>query len=425
MAARDHGVTVLASIPAHPPAARPRLGLHARGLLASCALVAAATLLGGCNLVVMDPAGDVAVQQRNLILASTALMLLVIVPVIALAFLFAWRYRASNPDATYDPDWHHSTQLEVVIWTVPLLIIIALGAMTWISTHTLDPYRPLTRLAPKQPVPADAKPLTVEVVALDWKWLFLYPEYGVASVNEMAVPANRQIAFKLTSSSVWNTFYVPALAGMIYAMPGMETKLHAVMNKEGEFRGQSAHYSGSGFSRMKFGFRSLSDQGFDEWVAKAKAAQTLLNRDAYLKLERPSEAEPVRYYGSVEDGLYAAILGMCAAPDLMCTSEMHHIDRQGGAGLEGAANRERLDYDNRRLRSGHEPSGATFPASGRPPMGSVQPEGMMPRDQHLSREGVNQPKTEPDQGQGNALPGADRSPAPAQLNNRPSERHQH
>lgn len=418
-------MTVLASIPAHPPAARPRLGLHARGLPASCALVAAATLLGGCNLVVMDPAGDVAVQQRNLILASTALMLLVIVPVIALAFLFAWRYRASNPDATYDPDWHHSTQLEVVIWTVPLLIIIALGAMTWISTHTLDPYRPLTRLAPKQPVPADAKPLTVEVVALDWKWLFLYPEYGVASVNEMAVPANRQIAFKLTSSSVWNTFYVPALAGMIYAMPGMETKLHAVMNKEGEFRGQSAHYSGSGFSRMNFGFRSLSDQGFDEWVAKAKAAQTLLNRDAYLKLERPSEAEPVRYYGSVEDGLYAAILGMCAAPNLMCASEMHHIDRQGGAGLEGAANRERLDYDNRRLRSGDEPSGATFPASGRPPMGSVQPEGMMPRDQHLSREGVNQPKTEPDQGQGNALPEADRSPAPAQLNNRPSERHQH
>ena len=129
----------------------------------------------------MNPAGDVAVQQRNLIIASTALMLLVIVPVIALTFLFAWRYRASNTDATYDPDWHHSTQLEVVIWTVPLLIIIALGAMTWISTHTLDPYRPLARLAPNRPVPADAKPLEVEVVALDWKWLFIYPEFGVAS----------------------------------------------------------------------------------------------------------------------------------------------------------------------------------------------------------------------------------------------------
>jgi cytochrome o ubiquinol oxidase subunit 2 len=409
----------------HPSPVPRRSGTLVRGSLRCLALVATSALLGGCNLIVMDPAGDVAVQQRNLILASTALMLLVIVPVIALAFVFGWRYRASNPDATYDPDWHHSTQLEVVIWTVPLLIIIALGAMTWISTHTLDPYRTLSRLAPRKPVPADVTPLTVEVVALDWKWLFLYPDYGIASVNEMAAPANRPIAFKLTSTSVWNTFYVPALAGMIYAMPGMETKLHAVMNKEGEFRGLSAHYSGSGFSRMNFGFRSLSEQGFDAWVAKAKEAQTPLNREAFLKLEKPSEAEPIRYYGSVEDGLYAAILGMCVAPNLMCASEIHHIDRQGGAGPEGAASRERLDYDNRRLRSGDEPSGATFPASGRPPMGSVQPEGMMPRDQHLSREGVNEPKTEPDQGQGNALPGADRGPAPAQLNNRPSERHQH
>ncbi|AWN37688.1 ubiquinol oxidase subunit II [Methylobacterium radiodurans] len=425
-AARDHGVNALTSPSAPPsPGARGRRGSRTRWSLRGLALIAASALLGGCNLIVMNPAGDVAVQQRNLILASTALMLLVIVPVIALAFLFGWRYRASNPDATYDPDWHHSTQLEVVIWTVPLLIIIALGAMTWISTHTLDPYRPLSRLAPNKPVPADVKPLTVQVVALDWKWLFFYPEYGIASLNEMAAPANRPIVFKLTSSSVWNTFYVPALAGMIYAMPGMETKLHAVMNKEGEFRGQSAHYSGSGFSRMNFGFRSLGEWGFEEWVAKAKASGAPLNREVFLKLERPSEAEPVRYFASVENGLYEAILGMCVEPNLMCASEMHHIDKRGGAGLESAANRERLDYDNRRLRSGDEPSGATFPASGRPPMGAVQPEGMMPRDQHLSREGVNERKGEPDQGQGNALPGADRSPAPAQLNNRPSERHKH
>ena len=225
--------------------------------LRGSALLAVAGLLSGCNMVTMDPSGDVAVQQRNLIVASTALMLLVILPVIALTFVFAWRYRASNTSATYDPDWHHSTQLEVVIWTVPLLIIIALGAMTWISTHTLDPFRPLSRLAPNKPVPADVKPLAVEVVALDWKWLFIYPELGVASLNEMAAPANVPISFRITSSSVWNTFSVPALAGMIYAMPGMETQLQAVMNKEGEFTGLSAHYSGSGFSRMTFGFRSL------------------------------------------------------------------------------------------------------------------------------------------------------------------------
>src|SRR5215217_5802716 len=320
--------------------------------LRTLVLVATSGLLAGCGMVVMDPSGAVAVQQRNLIIASTALMLLVILPVIALTFIFAWRYRASNADATYDPEFHHSTQLEVVIWTVPLLIIIALGAMTWVSTHTLDPYRPLSRLAPNKPVPADAKPLRVEVVALDWKWLFIYPEHGVASVNEVAAPVDVPISFRITSSSVWNTFYVPALAGMIYAMPGMETKLQAVMNHEGEFTGLSGQYSGSGFSHMNFGFQSLSQQGFDEWVAKAKSAGMPLDRNVYLQLEKPSEAEPVRYFSSVDDGLFNAIVGLCVTPGQMCVHEMHHIDRTGGAADASEENRRRLDYDNRRLESG-------------------------------------------------------------------------
>ena len=391
--------------------------------LRSSALFAASALLGGCNMIVMAPAGDVAVQQRNLIVASTALMLLVVLPVLALTFLFAWRYRESNTEATYDPDWHHSTQLEVVIWTVPLLIVIALGAMTWISTHTLDPYRPLARLAPNKPIPAEVKPLTIEVVALDWKWLFIYPEFGVASVNEMAAPANVPIDFKITSSSVWNTFYVPALAGMIYAMPGMQTKLHAVMNKEGDFWGQSAHYSGSGFSRMTFDYRSLAQPGFDEWVAKAKASGAILNREAYLALEKPSEAEPVRYYATVESGLFDLILGMCVVPGQMCIGEMHHIDSKGGAAEESEENRKRLDYDNRRLQSGDEPSGATFPASGRPPRGFVEPEGRRPHDQPMGRGGANERKAEPNQGQRNGL--AERGPAPPQLTNPPTDGHQH
>ncbi len=403
---------------------RPSLSMK-RKSLRGLALLALSGLLSGCNLVVMNPAGDVAVQQRNLIIASTALMMLVILPVIVLTFLFAWRYRASNPDATYDPDFHHSTQLEVVIWTVPLLIIIALGAMTWIGTHTLDPFRPLSRIAPNKPVPPDMKHLTVEVVALDWKWLFIYPEYGIASVNEMAAPANVPISFRITSSSVWNTFYVPAMAGMIYAMPGMETKLHGVMNEEGDFTGLSAHYSGSGFSRMNFGFRSLNQQGFDEWVAKVKSAGAPLDREVYLKLEKPSEEVPVQYFATVDNGLFDAVVGLCVAPGQMCVGEMHHIDRTGGAAEESEANRRRLDYDNRRLESGDEPSGATFPASGRPPQGSVQPQGMMPRDQNMSRGGVNTPQAAPDQGQGNALPGADRAPAPAQLNTQPTEGHPH
>jgi cytochrome o ubiquinol oxidase subunit 2 len=373
----------------------------------------------------MNPSGDIAVQQKNLIIASTALMLLVIVPVIALTFIFAWRYRASNTDATYDPEFHHSTQLEVVIWTIPLLIIIALGAMTWVSTHTLDPYRPLSRLGPNRPVPAETKPLEVQVVSLDWKWLFIYPEYGVASLNEMAAPVDRPISFKLTSSSVWNTFYVPALAGMIYTMPGMQTQLQAVINKEGDYWGQSAHYSGSGFSRMTFRFHGVSQQGFEEWIAKAKGSQESLDRDAYLALEKPSEADPVRYFGRVEDGMYDAILGMCVAPGRMCASEMHHIDRSGGAGRDSAANRPRLEYDNRRLERGDEAPGATVPASGRPSRSDVQPEGMAPRDQERASGGVNAPRTAPDQGPGNGRPGADSAPAPAQLNPRPPERHQH
>jgi cytochrome o ubiquinol oxidase subunit 2 len=300
-------------------------------------LSAASYLLAGCNLVVMNPSGDIAVQQKNLIIASTALMLLVIVPVIALTFWFAWRYRASNTEATYDPDWHHSTQLEVVIWTIPLLIIMALGAMTWISTHTLDPFRPLARLGPNKPVPANTQPLVI------------YPEQGIASVNELAAPVDRPIVFKITSSSVWNTFYIPALAGMIYAMPGMETKLNAVINKEGEYRGISGHYSGSGFSRMNFSFRGVSSQGFDDWIAKAKADASSLTRDSYVQLEKPSEANPVKYYGSVESGLYNAILGLCVGADQMCISEMHHIDRTGGSDKDSDANRRRLHYDNRRL----------------------------------------------------------------------------
>ena len=389
-------------------------------------VLAAPALLAGCNMVVLDPSGDIAVQQRNLIIASTALMLLVIVPVIAMTFIFAWRYRASNPDpdATYDPDFHHSTQLEVVIWTVPLLIIIALGAMTWISTHTLDPFRPLGRLAPGKPVPADMKPLKVQVVSLDWKWLFIYPDLGIASVNEMAVPVDQSISFDLTSSSVWNTFYVPALAGMVYTMPAMRTQLQAVINKEGTYRGRSAHYSGSGFSRMEFDFRGLSRDDFDKWVAKAKASGTPLDRDTYQRLEKPSEAEPVRVFGSVDGDLFDSILGLCVRPGQMCMQEMQHIDRKGGAGKEGHANRDRLDYDNRRLESGTEPSGATFPASGRTPRSETVPQGATPRGEGTSGQ-VNEQKTQPDQGQGNALPGADRGPAPAQLNNRPAEPHKH
>ncbi|WP_132251057.1 ubiquinol oxidase subunit II [Methylobacterium segetis] len=380
--------------------------------LRALALVPLLGLLAGCNMVVMQPSGDIAVRQRDLVIASTGLMLLIILPVIALTLFFAWRYRASNTQATYDPDWHHSTQLEVVIWAAPLVIIIALGALTWISTHTLDPYRPLSRLDASRPLPADVKPVTVEVVALDWKWLFFYPDQGIATVNELAAPVDVPINFKITSASIMNSFYIPALAGQIYAMAGMETKLHAVINKAGTYEGFSANYSGSGFSRMNFKFHGLDKDGFDQWVAKVKADGKTLTREAYLKLEKPSEQEPVQYFASSDQGLYSAILNMCAVPGKMCMSEMMHIDAMGGAGKESHHNRERLEYDNRHAVSGEEGDAATVPASGRPAKGDVQPQGMKPDAQDPAVKGRGEA---PDAGHDHS--GHQHgTPAPAQLN---------
>ncbi len=349
-------------------------------------------MLGGCNMVLLSPSGDVAVQQRNLLLASTGLMLLIILPVMGLTLAFAWHYRASNTKAAYDPDFHHSTTLEVAIWTVPLLIIVMLGALTWMGTHLLDPYRPIGRVSAAKPllsptqgdgVPAlpreTPKPMVVEVVALDWKWLFLYPEQGIATVNELAAPVDVPIRFKITSQAVMNSFFVPALAGQIYAMPGMETKLHAVINHAGVYEGFSANYSGAGFSRMHFKFHGLAPGDFDAWVAKVKAGGKPLDRGVYGALEKPSEGVPVTYFGTVENGLYDAILNLCTRPGKMCMSEMMHIDSRGGGGRESEANRERLKYDGARTGEGNEAPGATFPASGRlPNSNDAQPQGMRP-----------------------------------------------
>nr|WP_245581828.1 ubiquinol oxidase subunit II [Phyllobacterium phragmitis] len=305
-------------------------------------------LLSGCNMVVMSPSGDIARQQADLILVSTALMLIIIVPVIFLTLFFAWKYRQSNTEAPYDPEWSHSTRLEVVIWSAPLAIIIALGAITWMSTHKLDPYRPLDRIDAERPVAADVKPLTVEVVALDWKWLFIYPDYGIASLNEMAAPLDVPINFKITASSVMNSFYIPALAGQIYAMAGMETKLHAVINRTGEYEGFSANFSGSGFSHMRFKFHGLDPAGFDAWVASVRQKGSSLTRAAYQELELPSEKEPVRHYSTVDSGLYDAILNMCVDPSKMCMKEMAMIDARGGGGLDSANIVFQLTYDRER-----------------------------------------------------------------------------
>ncbi|PUA17545.1 ubiquinol oxidase subunit II [Glaciimonas sp. PCH181] len=296
-----------------------------RGLILGLTLLPAA-LLAGCNMVVMHPSGDIADQQGHLIVVSTLLMLLIIIPVIVLIIVFAWRYRKNNTAAAYEPDWDHSTQLELVIWGAPLLIIIALGLITWISTHTLDPYRPLSRLDAQRPIPAGTKPMTVEVVALDWKWLFIYPDLGIATVNELAAPIDVPIHFKITASSVMNSFYIPALAGQIYAMPGMQTSLNAVINRPGEFEGFSANYSGAGFSDMRFKFHGMTPENFERWVQATKTGGGALKRAEYVQLEKPSQREPVRHYGSVDADLYHAIVNRCVDPAQACMDKLMMTD---------------------------------------------------------------------------------------------------
>ncbi|MFV8817042.1 ubiquinol oxidase subunit II [Haliea sp. E17] len=296
-----------------------------------------AALLSGCDAVVMSPSGDIAAQQADLIIWSTILMLIIIVPVIFLTLLFAWRYRESNKSATYKPDWDHSTKLELVIWAAPLAIIIALGALTWVSTHKLDPYRPLDRIDEGRPVPEGVEPLIVEVVAMDWKWLFFYPEQGIATVNELAAPVDRPIKFKITSTTMMNSFYIPALAGQIYAMGGMETQLHAVINEPGSYEGFSANYSGQGFSQMRFEFVGMPEGEFEQWVQKVRTEGESLSRPRYSALAKPSIADPVQLFGDVAPGLYDAILNRCVEPGQVCMKDMMKSHHGHGGGHDSKA----------------------------------------------------------------------------------------
>ncbi|SFC15577.1 cytochrome o ubiquinol oxidase subunit 2 [Pseudomonas citronellolis] len=255
--------------------------------------------LGGCNMVLFDPKGQIGVDEKSLIITCTLLMLLVVVPVIVMTLAFAWKYRASNTKATYMPDWAHSTRIEVVVWLVPCIIIAILGWLTWESTHKLDPYRPLD---------SDVKPITIQAVSLDWKWLFIYPEQGIATVNEIAFPKDTPVNFQITSDTVMNSFFIPQLGSQIYSMTGMLTKLHLIANEEGVFDGISANYSGSGFSGMKFKAIATSEQGFQDWVAKVKSAQAGLTEEGFPELAKPSENVPATYFSSVTPDLFQHIL---------------------------------------------------------------------------------------------------------------------
>ncbi|MBS0477739.1 MAG: ubiquinol oxidase subunit II, partial [Proteobacteria bacterium] len=256
--------------------------------LAALAALLSLTACSRERLIVLFPAGDVAVQQRDLIALATVLMLVVVIPVIVMTIVFSRKYSARRDGHEYDPHFDHSTGLELAIWSIPLLIVTILGAVTWSSTHLLDPFRPLDRVAPGKPLGPNAKYLDVQVVAMDWKWLFIYPEQGIATVNELAVPVNVPVRFSMTSTSQFNTFYAPTMAGMIYVMPGMNAKLHAVLNKPVESFGYSGNYTGRGYSDMRFALHGLDAAKFDQWVAGVKAGGGVLQPTNYVQLEKPS-----------------------------------------------------------------------------------------------------------------------------------------
>jgi len=263
-------------------------------------LAALLPLLTGCkNLELFNPMGSIAEQEMQLILVCTGLMLLVVIPVIILTLYFAWHYRESNKKATYAPTWSHSTAIEVVVWTIPCLIVVVLGVLIWKSTHALDPYRPIA---------SDKPALRVEVVSLNWKWLFIYPDHNVATVNELVMPVNTPVAFKLTSESMMNAFFVPQLGSMVYTMPAMQTRLHLIGHTPGTYAGMSSAYSGSGFSDMKFDARVMTEADFTQWLAQSRGTAQHLDQARLAELEKPTHGAPMQRFASVDTGLFDSIL---------------------------------------------------------------------------------------------------------------------
>jgi cytochrome o ubiquinol oxidase subunit 2 len=254
-------------------------------------------VLSGCNWAILDPQGPVGRAEKSLIFTAVILMLIVVVPVIVLTLVFAWHFRASNKKAVYRPDFHHSVPIEIIVWVIPCLIILGLGVLTWKTTHALDPYKPLTA---QNTVP----PVKVDVVALDWKWLFVYPDLKIASVNEMAMPVGTPVDFRITSATVMNAFFIPQLGTQIYAMGGMQTQVHLMADHAGNYHGLSANFSGDGFSGMTFQALAMDKAGFDAWVQKVRQSGQTLDTQSYALLAKPSENVPPTYYGSVNGNIF-------------------------------------------------------------------------------------------------------------------------
>lgn len=260
-------------------------------------------LLAGCSSALLDPKGQIGEEQRTLILTAFGLMQIVVIPVIVMTLLFAWRYRRSNRDATYQPDWAHSNKIEAVVWLIPCVIIAFLALLTWYTSHSLDPHKPLEAQEDGQ------EPMVIEAVSLDWKWLFIYPEQGIATVNELAFPEDTPVRFRVTSGSVMNSFFIPRLGSQIYAMAGMDNDVHLIADEQGVYPGRSTNYSGAGFSDMTFDAHVGSEEDFEAWVAEVReSSESLTFPEEYYELAAPSEDAEIQYFSEVSPALYESII---------------------------------------------------------------------------------------------------------------------
>jgi cytochrome o ubiquinol oxidase subunit 2 len=266
----------------------------------------ASLALASCREGVLAPNGPIGSAELTILFDATAIMLAVVIPVILLTIAFAWWFRADNTSARYLPTWEYSGRIEMIVWSIPTLVIVFLGGIAWISSHDLDPPRAIE---------ATAAPLDVEVVSLDWKWLFIYPDQGIASVNRLVVPVGVPVRFRLTSASVMNSFFVPELGSQIYTMPGMTTRLNLQADQTGVYKGISAQFSGDGFSDMRFELAAVPVDQFARWVAGAKAQGRQLDPASYATLAQPSKAVVPATYAPVAEGLFETISGGRASAD--------------------------------------------------------------------------------------------------------------
>ncbi|MEM1435393.1 MAG: ubiquinol oxidase subunit II [Pseudomonadota bacterium] len=262
-------------------------------------LSASAALLGGCDYVLFDPRGPVAEEQTWLLWFSAAVMLVVVIPVLAMSLYFPYKYRASNTQAEYQPDWEHSNRIEAVVWGVPIAIILVLGYITYVTSYSLDP---------RKPIDSDKETMVVQVVAMDWKWLFIYPELGIASVNEMAMPLDTPVEFLVTSDTAMNSFFIPHLGTQIYAMSGMENRVNLMATEAGTYPGMSANYSGFGFSGMKFNAIATDQQGFEDWILRVQREGTSLDDPAFSQLQEKSRDVAPMYFSSVNPLLFNNVI---------------------------------------------------------------------------------------------------------------------